>query len=1133
MKNYGLQLLLKMTKYLALGMLVQVFLFTLVLASESKAQKTQSVKEVYVELGFESVKLKKVFSHIESKTDFRFTIYENEEYLEKTFSLQRKKISVEDLLTQISRETGLVFQQINNNIGIKKGSRYELKRQERVEIIIQSRTVTGKVTSMEDDESLPGVNVVEKGTSNGTVTDLNGNYSLDVSEGATIVFSSVGYTTEEVEVGNRSTLDLVMAQDLKQLQELVVVGYGTQKRADITGSIAKVTEKEIQNIPVTAVDAMLQGKVAGVQVVQNSGAPGAANFVRIRGNNSLFGENRPLYVVDGVPMNEVTTNVLNAGGQLTTGNNDINPNDIESIEILKDASATAIYGSRASNGVVLITTKRGKSGKAKIEFNMYTGTQQVWRQLDVLNAQQYEDYMVESINNENTFRDAGNQIAIPDEIRTNGIDTDWQNEIFRTAPISNYNLSMSAGNDKTQYYTSLSYFDQKGTVVGQSYDRVTGRINIDHQATDKLNIGSNLTVSYSKNNRVFSDFDGRNPIGAALIARPNLPVFNDNGSYSQDQLGENFNPVQLTREIPFKSTQKRVIGNIFAEYNLLENLSIRTTWGIDNLSDRQERFIPNTLLGVEFAQANAAFYEELVWVIETIATYRKIINEDNDFSFMIGNTLQNSDENFLRTGGSQAGSNIVTTVNSISVPDLPAHEISQWGLVSYFGRLNYNYKDKFLLTGTLRADGSSRFPDGNKWGIFPSGSVGYRLSSEQFMQDLNFINDLKLRASYGVVGNQELGDNFPGRPRYNTGSNYTGSFPGINIGNIPNPNLSWESTAQTNIGLDLAMFNNRVNITADVYEKVTSDLIFRKNIPRSAGFFGNADGFNLGEVENRGLDLAISTVNIQGEFTWSSNFNINFNRNKIKSLPDFDPENPTATDFFIEQDGGFGTDGARSVYRVGEPIGSFYGWFVDGIDPATGGILYVDTNDDGGLGFDDRTIFGNAQPLHTGGFTNNFSYKGFDMNVFMQWSYGNDVYNQTGAVLEQMAGYNNQSTDILDRWQQPGDQTDVPIAVFNDVTGRFTPGANNTEISDRFLEDGSFLRVKDITLGYSLPQSLIDNVNISNVRIYGSVRNAFTFTNYTGFDPESQNVAAVTSIGIDYLTQPVPRTFILGIDVQF
>lgn len=1030
-------------------------------------------------------------------------------------------------------EAGLSFQ---NKVlpGVRQVLSFDPATRLSVRTAVVEQTISGQVTDLSTDETLPGVNVLVKGTTIGTVTDVEGTYRLDVPDDAeTLVFSSVGYTTEEVAIGNQSVINMEMAPDIQSLSEVVVVGYGTQKREDLTGSITSISPEQIQNVPVTAVDALLQGRAAGVQVVQSSGAPGNANYIRIRGNNSLFGENRPLFVIDGVPMNEVDGETLGGGGQQTTGNNDINPNDIASIEVLKDASATAIYGSRASNGVVLITTKRGKSGKAKFEFNAYAGVQEVWRKLDVLNAQQYENYIVESITNENQFREPDNQLAIPDEIRANGTNTNWQDEIFRTAPISSYNLSMTAGNDKTQYFTSLSYFDQQGTVRGQAYDRFTGRINIDHQATERIKVGSSLTLSYSNNERVFSDFDGRNPIGAALIARPNLAVTNETGNYTQDQLTDNLNPVQLTQEIPFTSVQKRVIGNVFAEYKPIENLTLKTTWGVDNLSDRQLRYIPNSLLGVEFAESRAAQYEELVWLIETTANYNLILNENNDFTFLVGNTLQNSDENYLRAGGSQAGSNIVPTVNSISVAELPQQRVSTWGLISYFGRMNYTHRNKYLVSATLRADGSSRFPENNKWGLFPSVSAGWRLSEENFLQGVGFLDDLKLRASYGVVGNQELGNNFPGRAAYVTGSNYTSSLPGIRIANIPNPDLSWESTAQTNIGLDVSVFQGRLNITADAYRKLTSDLIFRKNIPRTAGFFGVADFFNLGEVENRGIDLAINTVNLNGELKWFTTFNINFNRNQIKSLPGFDPENPTATDFFIEQEGGFDTDGTRTVFRVGEPIGSFYGWIVAGVDPETGGILYVDTNDDGGLGFDDRTIFGNAQPLHTGGLSNDFSYRGIDLSVFMQWSYGNDVYNQTGAVLEQMSGYNNQSTDILNRWQNPGDQTDIPIAIFNDVTGRFTPGANNSEISDRFLEDGSFLRVKNITLGYSLPTSLIERINLSRLRVYGSVRNAFTFTDYSGFDPESQNTAASTSIGVDYLTQPVPRTFILGLDLQF
>ncbi|MFW5760089.1 MAG: SusC/RagA family TonB-linked outer membrane protein [Cyclobacteriaceae bacterium] len=1132
MKLKLLQQVWRMTKLSLYGFLLQVLMYQFLSAEDVRAQRISSVHEVHINVNLQNANLEEVFAYIESKTDFSFSY--NIEDISQQILINRieRQISVAALLEDISKQANLKFKQVNKNISVDKIK--EVNQQEKIlEVIIQTRNITGKVTSFEEGEGLPGVNVLEKGTSNGTVTNVNGQFNLTVNEGATLVFSSVGYTQEEVEVGSKSVIDLAMTQDIQQLQELVVVGYGTQKRADITGSISRVTEKEIENIPVTAIDAMLQGKVAGVQVVQNSGAPGAANFVRIRGSNSLFGENRPLYVVDGVPMNEVTTNVLNSGGQLTTGNNDINPNDIESIEILKDASATAIYGSRGSNGVILITTKRGKSGDAKVEFNMYTGVQEVWRKLDVLNASQYEDLIVESLTNENQFRADNGQspLSIPDEIRDSGINTNWQDEIFRTAPISNYNLSITGGNEKTKYFTSVGYFDQKGTVKGQEFDRVNGRINIDQEVNEKFSLGSNLTLSYSRNDRIFSDFDGRNPIGAALIARPNLPVYNEDGSFSQDNLTQNFNPVKLTQDIPFTSTQKRVIGNVFAEYALFDNLVLRTTWGIDNLSDRQERFIPNNFVGIANAEAASSTYEELVWVIETTATYNKILNDNNDISIMIGNTLQQSEEYFLSAGGSQAGSNIIRTVNSISVPDLPGNRVSQWGLASYFGRLTYNFREKLLFTGTLRADGSSRFGEENRWGIFPSASVGYRLSKESFMQDINFINDIKFRASYGVIGNQEFNNDFPGRARYNTGDNYFG-LPGVSIANIPNPNLQWESTSQTNIGVDITLFDNRVNLTADVYEKLTSDLIYQLNVPFTTGFFA-AEFFNLGEVENRGIDLSFNTINLKGAFNWTSNFNINFNRNKIKSLPNFDPENPTASDFFIEQEGGFDTDGTRSVFRVGEPVGSFYGWMVDRIDPQTGGVTYVDTNNDGELGLDDRTVFGNAQPLHTGGFTNNFAYKDFYLNIFMQWSYGNEVYNQTQAVLQQMQGYNNQSTNVLNRWQQPGDQTQVPIATFNDVTDRFVPGANNTEISDRFLEDGSFLRVKDITLGYNLPNILTNNINISNVRIYGSVRNAFTFTNYTGFDPESQNTAAITSIGIDYLTQPVPRTYIFGVDIQF
>lgn len=1105
----------------------------LLFAHEGSAQ-VKSVKEIIVNLDLSGATLRESFKAIEKQTNLNFAY--DEKLItanEIKISYNKKRGTVESFLLHVSRQAGLKFRQVNDVVNVQ---RITSDVEDEVEVFLAEVTVTGIVTD-ESGEPLPGASIILKGTSKGTITDVNGFFSLEVpeSDGLVLLVSFIGYENIEVPISGQTDFSIKMVPDVTNLDEVVVVGYGTQQKKDLTASVASLSEEEIENIPVTSVDALLQGRAAGVQVVNSSGAPGSANFVRIRGNNSLLSSNQPLFVVDGVPMNEFDANVgsLNTGGQTSTGFNDINPNDIASIEILKDAAATAIYGSRATNGVVLITTKRGKSGEAKFEFNTYFGTQRVWNKLDLLNSQQYEDFIVESINNENEFRDVSNPLTIPDQIRANGIDTDWQNEVFRSAPISSHNLSMSAGNEKTQYFTSLSYFNQEGTIKGQHYQRVTGRINIDHQALDNFKVGSNLTLTYSNNDRLFADFDEKNPLAVALISRPNLPVYDEFGNYSVDNLSQIPNPVQMADEIIFNNQQKRVIGNLYAEYEIIEGLELRSSWGIDFLADNSSQYIPNTFVGQAVAEAYASNYEELLWSIETTLSYNKNIN-DHQFSAMLGNTIQESDKSFLSAGGSNAGSNIVTTVGAISEPGVPNQRIETAGLLSYFSRLFYNYKDKYLFTVTGRYDGSSRFPDGNKWGFFPSFSVGWRVSNEPFLQGASKLSDLKVRASYGVVGNQAGVGAYEGFARYGTGLDYTSSLPGIGLAGIFSDDLGWESTSQTNIGLDLTLFDSRINLTIDVYKKLTEDLLYPKVLPYTAGFAGQTGLFNIGEVSNKGLDVTFTTQNLRGAFTWTTSFNINFNRNEIDALPDYNPDEPTSADFYIQQQGGFGTDGVLTGFRVGQPIGTFFGYKVDQIDPQTGGLLYVDANGDGSFGGDsDRVILGTSQPDHTGGLTNNFSYKNIDLSVFLQWSYGNEIYNQTAAVIEQMEGYNNQDADILNRWQNPGDITDVPRATFEDVTGRYTPGLNNTEISDRFLEDGSYLRIKDISLGYTLPKALVNSVGIDNLRLYGSVRNAFTFTSYSGFDPESQNTSNPTSIGVDYLTQPQPRTFIIGLDILF
>ena len=1131
------------------------------LSPESEALASQTLSRPSQE---QKQDLKKVLEEVSTQYQVNF-IFDNRLVDQKMTTLPRKSDPLEVALQQLLTPLDLSFKKLDEQHYVIKKSEHKNATVEKVQssryhepsvtasldlvpmqmqmfsksnLLKIEKTITGRVTDLSTNEGLPGVNILVKGTTIGTITDVEGNYRLTVPDDAeTLVFSSVGYISEEILIGNQTTINLEMAPDIQSLSEVVVVGYGTQSRKEITSAVSSVRSEDIQNVPVTGVDALLQGRAAGVQVVQNSGTPGAENYVRIRGNGSLLGQNRPLYIVDGVQMNNITTNVLDAGGQLTTSTNDINPNDIESIEILKDAAATAIYGARASNGVVLITTKRGSEGKAKFDLDVYTGTQQVWRQLDLLNGPQYVDLRTEAINNSNAL--LGQNAPIPEFLSGTGANTDWQDQIFRRAPITDANLSMSGGGDKTTFFISLGHFNQQGTIINQGFKRTNARINIDHQATDRLKVGNSLTLSYSRNDRVFTGFNSNNPIAAALVYNPNFPVYNEDDSYFQDPNGEIPNPVQIAEEITFFSKQKRVLGNVFAEYKILDGLTFKTSLGIDYLDDQQQRFIPNTIIGFQNgAEATAANFEQLLWSIENTLTYSKQFGSQHSLTALLGYSVLEREETLLRAGGTLAGSNIITTV-AISNPRAPDNYITNYGLVSYFGRANYNYDDRYLASATLRADGSSRFGANNRFGYFPSASLGWRISGESFMENIPFISDLKLRASYGIVGNQEgLSGDFPSLATYGTGNDYLSNFPGIAQQSIPNADLTWEESTQINLGLDATFFDNRVNVIADVYQKNTDKLLFFRQLPWSSGF-SQDNGSNIGRMENKGIELALTTLNVVGDFNWTTSFNISFNRNEITSLPDYDPENPLGSDFSQQQPSGLGTDGTRTVFRVGEPFGSFYGYKVLGVDPQTGYIIYENldgsTNDDGEptLGISDRQIFGNALPLHTGGLTNEFSYKGFTLSVFMQWSYGNDVYNQTAAVLENMTGFFNQNTDVLRRWQQPGDQTDIPIALFSDATGLAAVGANNREISDRFLEDGSFLRVKDIRLGYSFDSEFAERLFLRNLNIYGSVRNAFTFTDYSGFDPESQNNSVVTAVGVDYLEQPQPRTFIIGINVGF
>ncbi len=1019
------------------------------------------------------------------------------------------------------------------------------------QITMTLQAVSGTIRDV-DGSALPGVTVAVKGTNTGTVSDAEGRYSLNVpNESAVLVFSLVGFETKEVAVGTQRTLDVTMDPDVQTVGEIVVVAFGTQSKKGITGSVSSIKARDMQGIAATSADALLQGKAAGVQVVQSTGQPGAEVFVRVRGTASLRADSRPLYVIDGVPMNNIGGTTLDAGGQRNSALADINPTDIESMEILKDGSATALYGSRASNGVVLITTKRGKEGKARFTFDGYYGVQSLNRKLDLLNGGDFSTILRETLNNRNNI--SPNSVDLtrggyPEALATSGSGTDWQDQVFQSAPISSYNLSVAGGQDKIKSFFSLGIFNQDGTVLGQNYGRINGRINLDYQAAERLKLTTSITFSNSNNRRVTNDFSGASAIGNALLRNPNLPVRNTDGTYSVDPLGRNGteNPVMLANEIDFRTRQQRSISNISAEYKILEGFTFKSTLGYDNLNDRTQRFVPNFVLftgGV--AQAQSLSSETGTWINDNTLNFNRTFNEKHRISLLGGFGLQGSRSTFLQASGSGAGSNIIKTL-AVATADLPFNFNSEWRLLSYFGRANYSFNDKYIVEASFRADGSSRFGANNRYGIFPAISAAWRVIEEPFLENSRLFSDLKLRAGVGVTGNQEGLENFGSLTRYGTGANYDGGA-GITQGNVPNPGLGWESTTTTNIGLDLGLFKDRIVVNADVYLKETQNLLFTRQLPWTSGF-SSISNENVGSMENRGIDLGISTVNIDGAFRWTTDFNISFNRNKITSLP---VNGSAGSDLIFKLPDAYSVEGPYSIYRVGQPVGTFYGYRYDGIFPTDESVPanlkdqgrnqnffggypnFFDQNNDGQYDRqNDRVIIGNALPLHTGGITNTFSYKGVELSVFMNWSFGNDIVNMTDAVLTSLADDYNQSASVLNRWQRQGDNTNTPLPMY--IANSFQ-GIAFTDASSRYIEDGSFLRVRNINLAYNLPQQLLRRVRLNSAKIYVSGQNMFLFTNYKGYDPESQNTGGglIPTIGVDYLTQPIPKVMMVGVNVGF
>ncbi|WP_138990838.1 TonB-dependent receptor [Larkinella sp. C7] len=993
--------------------------------------------------------------------------------------------------------------------------------------------ITGRVTS-ETGEGLPGVSVVVKGTSRGTTTDVQGRYQLSIPDEATaLVYSFVGYVSQEQLVQNRSVIDIQLVPDTKSLNEVVVVGYGQVKKSDLTGAVATVPVEEIRKVAVTSLDQALQGRAAGVQITQNSGAPGGSTSIRIRGGNSIQGDNEPLYVIDGIPFKNDGANSGSSFNVLST----LNPSDIESISVLKDASSTAIYGSRGANGVVIITTKRGKAGKSTITFDTYYGIQNVRRKYPVLNGREYAQFVNDA--NTNEGRPA---VYTPAQVDAFGEGTDWQDEIFRQAPISNYQLSISGGDEKTQYAIAGGYFKQNGVIVNSDFDRYSFRVNLDRKLTNKIKIGNSLTVNRTVTNQARSDGD----LGsaglvtmAALQFPPILPVRNADGSYLLTNPALAFtadNPVALARDNKNRNTAYRVFGSIFGDYQIIEGLSLRVSLGIDGILQKQDSYLPRSVSSGLAQGGSAAIFnsQAITWLNENLLTYTRTFNNDHNVTALIGYTQQASRTEANRAQARNFVNDNLGSSNlaSGSVPLTPESSIGTWGLQSYLARLNYGYKDKYLLTASFRTDGSSRFGANNRFGYFPSAALAWRVSEEAFLKNNVVVSDLKLRMTYGTTGNQDGIGNYPAYSLLGTQNYVFGNTVSTGLGpnQIANPDLSWETTSQADVGVDVGFLNDRITLTADAYLKRTKDLLLNVTVPSTSGFSSAIK--NLGKVENKGIELSISSRNLVGAFKWNTDFNFALNRNKVLDIGG-------APQIFAGSVANIGQGLNSGIIRVGEPLGSFFGYVTNGLyqttdeltalaDPQArkpGDRKYLDLNGDKKIDDNDRKIIGRAQPKFIGGISNTFSYKGLELTAFFQGVYGNSILNANRYELEYLNATTNQSRDMLNRWTPTNTNTDIPRA-------STTRPANR--VSTRQIEDGSYLRLKNIQLAYNLPASVLKGLKIQSVRVYATAQNYLTWTNYSGYDPEVNRFGQDSrSQGFDYASYPAAKTLLFGLNVGF
>jgi TonB-linked SusC/RagA family outer membrane protein len=955
------------------------------------------------------------------------------------------------------------------------------------------KEITGTVKEEATGLPIPGVNVIVKGTANGVVTDFDGNYSINASSNDILAFSYVGFLSQEITVGNKTSINVSLAENAEALSEIIVIGYGAQKREDITGAVGVINADEtFEDRPNNDLGSLIQGQAAGVQVLKSSGKPSAGFNIRVRGTSSIDGNSDPLYVIDGVPTQDTRS---------------LNPSDIESISILKDASSAAIYGAQGANGVVLITTKQGKSEKAAFQFDSYVGISEVWKTQKVLNAEQYRDLMTEL--GKNTDWSQYNQ------------NTDWQDKIFEEGLSQNYQLAVSGNNNGTQYYISGGYLSQEGAVRSAEMERYSFKTNLSKEINSWIKIGTNINYTHYTDVDV-TDNAAVNQGGVllgVLATPPNIGIYREDGSYTSNPFQDWENPFSSTDAADRRYKNQRLLGNIYTEVKFLKDFTFKTNFGIDFNADRNDYFLDPFTTSYGRATNGIGRYNTNInnyFIWDNTLRYNHSFG-DHKLEALLGSVFQkNRWENSSIERRNFASAEITTPGAGSEIISANAGK-SEKTNASFISRINYDFKKRYLLTANFRADGSSSFGPANKWGYFPSFSAGWRISREAFLEDVENLSELKLRAGWGIVGNDTGG--YAYLARVGSGGNYPiggQTMPGTYPATIANDDLKWEESEQTNIGIDLGLYNGNITFSVDAYLKKNYDLLLNNPLPTGTGFSSAIQ--NVGEIQNKGLEFQLNTVNITTDnFSWTTSANLSLNRNEAKYIVGQ-----------VITRGDVASRGNVSLIKEGEALGTFYGYQWGGVDPQTGDVYYIDQNGESTFNptADDRRIIGDPNPDFIYSLGNTLSYKDFSLNIFLQGSQGNDVFNATRLQMEAMVDSKNQLASVNNRWRQPGDITNIPRALEGDT--------KNSRLSTRYVEDGSYLRFKAVSLSYNLPAPLLNKLNLSTLKLYLTGENLITITDYSGFDPEVNAFGGNTAVqGVDFGTYPQTRNVILGMNVRF